>query len=259
MQKSSLTTPINLREKKISYKTVKEPKSDIFFKIKRLTLQEKYHSSHGSIKSFFVFLIFLFLIYITVLAPLIKTGATIVGKTVRNLERVQEWVQDKLEKINPLLPPYYSKSDKFRPYIIHTPYFIDDSPPGAYDFTLELNSQVEVPIPAPCNGTIRRTRFQGRNGSFTTAQGAGQIVELICDGTNYYWLMGHLVQGSSPKKGTRIIQGQPIGIQGLTGRTSGYHVHAQIHDRNGQRITDRNITRPIINSYIKFLRKGKLY
>ncbi|NES04283.1 MAG: hypothetical protein F6K22_16475, partial [Okeania sp. SIO2F4] len=42
------------------------------------------------------------------------------------------------------------------------------------------------------------------------------IVELMCDGTNYYWLMGHLLQGSPPRKGTRITKGQPIGIQGLT-------------------------------------------
>ncbi|MDJ0557377.1 MAG: peptidoglycan DD-metalloendopeptidase family protein [Microcoleaceae cyanobacterium MO_207.B10] len=206
-----------------------------------------------------MFLIFLVLIYITVLAPLIETGVQIVEKSVKNFEKVQEWVEEKLDKINPLLPPYYSKSDKFSPYVIYTTYFIDDSPPGAYDFTLELKGEVKVPIPAPCNGTIRRTRFQGKNGNFTTAQGAGQIVELICDGTNYYWLMGHLVEGSPPRKGTRIIKGQPIGIQGLTGRTSGYHVHAQIHYHNGSRITDRNITRPIINDYIKFLRKGKLY
>ena len=169
---------------------------------------------------------------------------------------MQEWVQDNLPKISPLLTQYYGKSDKFLPYVIHTPYFIDETPPGAYDFTLELNGQLKVPIPAPCKGTIRRTRFQGRNGSFKTAQGAGQIVELICDGTNYYWLMGHLLQGSPPRKGTKINKGQPIGIQGLTGRTSGYHVHAQIHDHNGQRITNRKITRPLVENYIKFLRKG---
>ncbi|MEM1170077.1 MAG: M23 family metallopeptidase, partial [Cyanobacteria bacterium P01_H01_bin.35] len=205
---------------------------------------------------FFVFLIFIFLIYITVLAPLIKTGVKIVGQTVKKIVIVQEWVEDNFPKITPLLTPYYGKSDKFLPYVIHTPYFIDDTPPGAYDFTLELNGKLEVPIPAPCQGTIRRTRFQGRNGSFRTAQGAGQIVELVCDGTNYYWLMGHLLQGSPPKKGTRITKGQTIGIQGLTGRTSGYHVHAQIHYHNGQRITNRKVTRPLVENYIKFLRQG---
>ncbi|MGB3509150.1 MAG: M23 family metallopeptidase [Microcoleaceae cyanobacterium] len=259
MDKFFPKTPITSREKKISYPTIKSPNSKIFLDIKQLILQGRYRRNNGSIKNFFVFLIFLFLIYITVLAPLIKTGVEIAEKSVKNFQRVQEWVEDKLYRINPLLPPYYSKSEKFFPYLVHTSYLIDDTPPGAYDFTLELNGQVRVPIPAPCNGTIRRTRFQGRNGSFTTAQGAGQIVELICDGSNYYWLMGHLVQGSPPKKGTKIIRGQAIGLQGLTGRTSGYHVHAQIHDSDGRRITDRNVTRPIINNYIKFLRKGKSY
>ncbi len=245
-----------IRHKKSFKQNFKQDKLPLFFMIKQLFLQAKYNHNSGRVKNFFVFLIFIFLIYITVLAPLIKTGVKILGQTVKKIVIVQEWVEDYFPKITPLLTPYYGKSDKFLPYVIHTPYFIDDTPPGAYDFTLELNGQLKVPIPAPCQGTIRRTRFQGKNGSFTTAQGAGQIVELMCDGTNYYWLMGHLLQDSPPRKGTRITKGQPIGIQGLTGRTSGYHVHAQIHYHNGQRITNRKVTRPLVENYIKFLRKG---
>jgi len=245
-----------LSNKKLFYQYL-QPDNLLFISlIKQVILQTKSNPHSGRVKNFFVFLIFIFLIYITVLAPLIKTGVKILGQTAKKIVIVQEWVEDNFPRINPLLTPYYGKSDKFLPYVIYTPYFIDDTPPGAYDFTLELNGQLEVPIPAPCKGTIRQTRFQGQNGSFRTAQGAGQIVELICDGTNYYWLMGHLLQGSPPRRGTKIIKGQPIGIQGLTGRTSGYHVHAQIHYHNGQRITNRKITRPIIENYIKFLRKG---
>ncbi len=203
------------RHKKSFKQNFKQDDLPLFFMIKQLFLQAKYNHNSGRVKNFFVFLIFIFLIYITVLAPLIKTGVKILGQTVKKIVIVQEWVEDYFPKITPLLTPYYGKSDKFLPYVIHTPYFIDDTPPGAYDFTLELNGQLKVPIPAPCQGTIRRTRFQGKNGSFTTAQGAGQIVELMCDGTNYYWLMGHLLQDSPPRKGTRITKGQPIGIQGL--------------------------------------------
>ena len=245
-----------LPNKNLLYQYLKPYNFLLIHLIKQVLLNKRYNPHSGRVKNFFVFLIFIFLIYITVLAPLIKTGVKIVGKAVQKIVIVQEWVQDNFPKISPLLTQYYGKSDKFLPYVIHTPYFIDETPPGAYDFTLELNGQLKVPIPAPCKGTIRRTRFQGRNGSFKTAQGAGQIVELICDGTNYYWLMGHLLQGSPPRKGTKINKGQPIGIQGLTGRTSGYHVHAQIHDHNGQRITNRKITRPLVENYIKFLRKG---
>lgn len=228
----------------------------VIFLIKQLILQKKYNHYSGKVKSFFVFLIFIFLIHITVLAPLIKTGVQIIDEVAKKIAIVQEKIQHNFPKITPFLIPYYGKSDKFLPYVIHTPYFIDNTPPGAYDFTLELNGKLQVPIPAPCKGTIRGTRFQGRNGSFRVAQGAGQIVELMCDGTNYYWLMGHLLQGSTPRRGTRINKGQLIGIQGLTGRTSGYHVHAQIHYHSGQRITNRKITRPLVENYIKFLRKG---
>ncbi|MGK7920403.1 MAG: M23 family metallopeptidase [Trichodesmium sp.] len=190
------------------------------------------------------------------LAPLVKTGVKVAEQTIKKITIVQQWVQEHLPQIGVWPTFYYGKSDKFLPYVVYTDYFIDNSPPGAYDFTLELNGKFKVNIPAPCQGTIRNTRFQGRNGNLKTGQGAGQIVELTCDGTNHYWLMGHLVQGSPPRTGTRIRKGQSIGLQGLTGRTSGYHVHAQIHYHNGQRITNRRITRPLVENYIKFLRKG---
>ncbi|NET46210.1 M23 family metallopeptidase [Okeania sp. SIO2B3] len=256
MQFLSQKSPLKLKHKKISKNSIRHPKLPFFLIIKQLASHAKDNRHTGSIKNFLVFLIFISLIYITVLAPFLKTGVKIFEQTIKKIDIVQEFVQDNFHKISSLFPPYYGKSDRFLPYVVHTPYFIDDSPPGAYDFTLEQNGKLKIAIPAPCQGTIRRTRFQGKNGSFATAYGAGQIVELMCDGTNYYWLMGHLVQGSPPRTGTRIKKGQAIGIQGLTGRTSGYHVHAQIHYHNGQRITNRKITRPFVENYIKFLRKG---
>ncbi|MEB3341061.1 MAG: M23 family metallopeptidase [Okeania sp.] len=244
------------RDKKLFQQKAKPYKLIFSYIVKQLFLPSKYNHNSGRVKNFFVSLMFIFLLYITVLSPLIKTGVKIVQQTAKKIIIFQDWVEDNFSRITPWLKPNYSKSDKFLPYKIYTPYFIDNTPPGAYDFTLEQNGKLEVPIPAPCQGTIRRTWFQGKNGSFRTAKGAGQIVELMCDGTNYYWLMGHLLQGSPPRKGTRINKGQPIGIQGLTGRTSGHHIHAQIHYRNGQRITNRKVTRPLVENYIKFLRKG---
>ena len=91
-----------------------------------------------------------------------------------------------------------------------------------------------------------------------TGRGAGQIVELYCDGKDYYWLMGHLAEGSPPRKGTKVVKGESIGLQGLTGRTSGYHIHAQIHRLNGKRITNRKLTRPIVEKYLDFVEKGNL-
>lgn len=142
-------------------------------------------------------------------------------------------------------------------------HFLDESPPGTYDFTLQEpgkkgKEQFEVLIPSPCDGKIRRTWFQGRNGNLKTGKGAGQVVEIDCEGTNYYWLMGHLIEGSPPKAGTIIKKGQSIGRQGITGRTSGYHVHAQIHlQEGGKRITNRRVTRPIVMRYIDWI-NGKI-
>ncbi len=145
-----------------------------------------------------------------------------------------------------------------KPYTIHTPYFIDKSPPGAYDFTLEQNGSRYPAIPAPCNGTIGHVYFQGRTGGLKTGSGAGQIVTLKCNGTNYGWLMGHMQLNPPVKKGQSVIKGQTIGYQGKTGRTSGAHVHAQIHTKSGwRRITNRKTTMPIVKEYLAFLRNGQ--
>jgi murein DD-endopeptidase MepM/ murein hydrolase activator NlpD len=165
--------------------------------------------------------------------------------------------------LNPFAPRNaFVELGEYRAYVGQ--HFLDSSPPGTYDFTIGkprlksngVKAHFEVPIPAPCDGVIRRTWFQGRNGNLRTGKGAGQIVELDCAGKPYYWLMGHLVQGSPPKAGTRVKKGQVIGVQGITGRTSGYHIHAQIHRKsNGARITNRSFTRPIVEAYINWLNR----
>lgn len=145
-----------------------------------------------------------------------------------------------------------------KPYTIYTPYFIDNSPSGAYDFTLEQNGSRYPAIPAPCNGTIHSVYFQGKTGGLKTGKGAGQIVTLKCNGTNYGWLMGHMQINPPVKKGQSIVKGQTIGYQGKTGRTSGAHVHSQIHTKNGwRRMTNRKTTMPIVKDYLAFLRKGE--
>lgn len=230
--------------------------------------QSTNHSSFGQtmlkkIKRFTRWLvlriILLLLGYFLLLRPLIDTGIEAVNSSSKQIETTTEWVGEQLEKISGFFQPYNHKSPKFPKfpsYEVHTTYFIDDSPPGAYDFTLKLNNEFIVPIPAPCTGIIRRVWFQGKNGGLERGKGAGQIVELSCDSTDYYWLMAHLIEGSPPKKGTRIIKGQAIGLQGVTGRTSGYHIHAQIHRQNGKRIANRKFTRPLVKKYIRFLRRG---
>ena len=193
------------------------------------------------------------LIYLLLLKPAIEMTIKGIEYTAYQVEATTEWVLEQFAKVGRFVTSFDRTPAKLTPYKVYTDYFLDDSPPGAYDFTLELNNEWAVPIPAPCNGTIKNTWFQGKNGGLATGRGAGQIVELYCDGKDYYWLMGHLVENSPPRKGTRVVKGEAIGFQGLTGRTSGYHIHAQIHRLNGKRITNRKITRPIVEKYLDFL------
>ncbi|AFY85479.1 glycosyl hydrolase 108 family protein [Oscillatoria acuminata] len=155
----------------------------------------------------------------------------------------------------------------FEPITVHIgPHFYDDSPSGSYDYVLERDGSTSVPIPSPCNGTIGGVYFQGVTGGLATGRGAGQIVGVACDGADY-WLFGHLIEGSQTKKpGDRIAKGETLGTQGTTGRSSGDHIHNQIHrwtkgddgvPVRGDRITDRSYTKPLIMAYIEFLRKGQ--
>lgn len=151
-----------------------------------------------------------------------------------------------------------AKTHPIKPYRIETPYFIDNSPSGAYDFTLIQNGSRYPAIPAPCSGTIGSIYFQGRSGGLKSGKGAGQIVTLKCDGKSYGWLLGHLQLKPPVKRNQRVTKGQTIGYQGITGRTSGPHVHAQIHTQSGwRRITNRRKTMPVVKDYLAFLRKEK--
>jgi murein DD-endopeptidase MepM/ murein hydrolase activator NlpD len=163
-------------------------------------------------------------------------------------------------------PDAQTKIVPFKPLKQHRgPHFYDDTPTGSYDYVLERDGSTAVPIPSPCNGVIGRVWFQGRTGNLSTGFGAGQIVEVACDGGKL-WLFGHLVKGSQTKQpGDRIIKGEDIGIQGQTGRTSGVHVHNQIHEYSigtdgipvrGNRITNRKLTEPLIDDYRDFLATG---
>lgn len=146
---------------------------------------------------------------------------------------------------------------QFKPYQVYTPYFLDESPPGSYDFTLEKNGGKSVEIPSPCTGAIANVWYQG-TASGVDGNGGGQIVEIACG--EYIWLFAHLEVSPPVTAGDAIAKGESIGIQGLTGRTTGHHVHLQIHENNagirGDRISDRGITRPIVEHYIQWLRAG---
>jgi Peptidase family M23 len=142
---------------------------------------------------------------------------------------------------------------------VEAPNLIDDSPLGAYDFTLvgQSNETKNVPIPAPCSGTIKKTWFQGTTGTLQTGAGGGNIIDIECGNGRYGWRMAHLAE-IQVKSGQQIEEGMSIGGQGCTGRCSGDHVHAQIHTLpNWQRVENRSITAPVIDRYLKKVKQGK--
>lgn len=144
-----------------------------------------------------------------------------------------------------------SGSAAFQPIAqIHKQHFIDDSPTGSYDFTLERNGKFNVGIPSPVSGRVTQA------GSMS---GYGNVVAVQDEATGKEWFMAHL-EKVSVQAGQTIVKGMELGIQGTTGRSSGEHVHAEIWNKpqsqGGQRITDRGITRPMMEGYLGFLKQG---
>jgi len=61
----------------------------------------------------------------------------------------------------------------FAGFEIATPYLLDESPPGSYDFTLlDQSGSDQVKVPSPCNGKITEAGNRG---------GYGQAIAILCD------------------------------------------------------------------------------
>jgi hypothetical protein len=142
---------------------------------------------------------------------------------------------------------------------VATPNLLDDSPPGAYDFTLmQANDTTKnAPVPAPCSGTVVKVWVQGTTGDLQTGQGGGNILDLECRDTQMGWRMAHFNQVWAQVNQT-VKAGEGIGGQGCTGRCSGDHVHAQIHSLpDWKRIENRPVTAPLVDVYLNRVRSGR--
>lgn len=86
-----------------------------------------------------------------------------------------------------------------------------------------------VTVSAAASGTVV---FSGFGASGSGFGGYGYVVK-IDHGNGFQTLYGHMRAGSlKVVTGQQVSQGQPIGIMGSTGQSTGQHLHFEIH-KNG--------------------------
>lgn len=91
-----------------------------------------------------------------------------------------------------------------------------------------------TPIYAAGHGTVE---FAGRNGGY------GNYVRIRHNGT-YKTAYAHMHRfGRGVRRGARVRQGQIIGYVGSTGRSTGPHLHYEIH-KNGRQINPKRLNLP---------------
>ena len=148
-------------------------------------------------------------------------------------------------ELEPRLQPSTHKHP-FAPLAVEAPYFLDESPPGSYDFTLidPVTDSDAVVVPSPCVGTVTSAGYSA---------GYGYYLELDCvEGHQFF--MAHFSE-LHVDVGAQVILGSPLAIQGSTGNSTGPHVHAEITPKGGDP-TDRDQTRPIMEQAIAFWKAG---
>lgn len=64
-------------------------------------------------------------------------------------------------------------------------------------------------------------------------KGYGNLLVIgHADGTQTRY--GHLAEAALPKMGEIVVQGQPVGVMGTTGVSTGVHLHFEVRDKNGR-------------------------
>ncbi len=83
---------------------------------------------------------------------------------------------------------------------------------------LDISTQMGTPIIAPADGVVARVGMQGGYGNMIT----------IDHGYGYITRYGHISK-AMVKAGARVKRGQTIAVVGTTGRSTGPHLHYEIH------------------------------
>lgn len=134
-------------------------------------------------------------------------------------------------------------------YTTYKDHYTDDSPPGSFDFTFLQNGSDAVNVPAPFDGVVVEVMTPQQSGGY------GNLVVIKDRSTNQQMLIAHL-DAVYLKAGDRFVRGQAIMKQGTTGNSTGPHLHVEVLDRNGVRITNRDYTRPIVDDWVRDVESG---
>jgi hypothetical protein len=148
-------------------------------------------------------------------------------------------------ELEPRLKPS-AHQHPFEPLAVEAPYFLDESPPGSYDFTLidPVTDSDVVTVPSPCAGDVIDSGYSA---------GYGYYLEVNCiEGHQFF--MAHFSE-LHVENGAQVIKGAPLAIQGSTGNSTGPHVHAEITPASGNQ-TNREETLPIMEAAIAFWKAG---
>ena len=139
------------------------------------------------------------------------------------------------------LAPGATDGNPFGPYEVATPFLYDESPPGAWDFTLirEADREQYIPVPSPCDGRVSEEGYNARAGNYT---------RVDCrNGSS--WFFAHYRE-TAVSLGDRVKRGDNLGTQGTTGNSTGVHIHSVITPPNGSQ-RDRSLTKPLLDAYFE--------
>lgn len=150
----------------------------------------------------------------------IERQVSLQGSSYRELSKVAEQRQDRLEQLPAIRPadgPIVSGYG-----MRHHPILKVRKMHAGVDFLL----RVGTPVVATANGTIRRATFNSTYGNH---------IEIRHPEAGYMTRYAHLSEiPDSISRGTSVKRGDVIGYSGNTGRSTGPHLHYEIHEEGGQ-------------------------
>lgn len=118
---------------------------------------------------------------------------------------------------------------------------------GSFHHGVDIGRGAEVvPIVAAADGTVSRSYY-------SSSYGETIFIEHIINGERWETVYAHMASGSRRVQvGEKVQKGQIIGIMGTTGRSTGIHLHFEIHTDGGWNINKSNSISPTKSGLIEW-------